>query len=172
MRFLFCTLCQGLGLDVEGQASGGVGGKRVISRSVGWFARCGSIAGPVGICAAHIGLAGREIVARHLAPTHRRVRRRGVLHTPVVMTEQVAGCWMVRFRCAVGRRDGRMQYAPTTWPGWRGCVICAGTFVTSHNRRTRWVTGKTFVWLSRRTSYGKVAASSGLAFDTLIRNKK
>lgn len=44
-------------------------------------------------------------------------------------------------------------------------VPTAGTQVTRYVRRTRWLNGKTFLWIGRRTSPGKGPGWSGLQFD-------
>jgi hypothetical protein len=46
-----------------------------------------------------------------------------------------------------------------------------GTIVSAQYKRCRWYNGETYVWLSRKTSFGKISASSGLTFDNLKRNK-
>ncbi|MFN8308821.1 MAG: hypothetical protein U0T73_02560 [Chitinophagales bacterium] len=46
-------------------------------------------------------------------------------------------------------------------------VLRSGTVVTRAFQRTRWMNGKTYLWLGRKVLSGKGEGSSGLVFDTL-----
>jgi hypothetical protein len=47
------------------------------------------------------------------------------------------------------------------------CVPAAGAQVARYIRRTRWLNGKTFVWIARRSQPGKGPGWSGLQFDLI-----
>lgn len=48
----------------------------------------------------------------------------------------------------------------------------AGKIVTRSCQRTRWLDGRTFVWIGRRALTGKGEGSSGLAFDQVVERTK
>ncbi|GGW37011.1 hypothetical protein [Arenibacter certesii] len=51
-------------------------------------------------------------------------------------------------------------------------VLSAGTIVTRNFQRTRWINGKTFLWLGRRKAAGRGEGSANLKFDQLLDIRK
>jgi hypothetical protein len=47
----------------------------------------------------------------------------------------------------------------------------AGKIVTRSWQRSRWIDGRTFLWIGRRVTPGKGEGSSGLAFDQVVESK-
>ena len=102
-------------------------------------------------------------------PPHFHTRRRDLPGASRLLSRRQKASWTTDSHPAVQRRtDARDETPNKPYFVHEEEVPRAGVHVTVAYQRTRWLDGRTFVWLCASKTTGRGEASSGLAFDQLV----